>query len=193
MSDSRFRTSVWQPPDPVTGRVLVLPGSGYTVDHPLLSWACQVADSVGWQVCTMHWQLEQDKPVDPVAYVEQAAGVLDAAAPRSARTVVIAKSLGTLAAPWARARGYPGIWLTPLLNDDTVQAALAVSPQALIVGGTADRHWNGLVSRSLAGRVVEIDDAGHGLTVAGNWRASLDALSVALVAIEQFLTVQAPR
>lgn len=32
------------------GRVLVLPGRGYTVDHPLLFWACQVLADLGWHV-----------------------------------------------------------------------------------------------------------------------------------------------
>ena len=37
-------------------------------------------------------------------------------APDDQPVLVVAKSLGTLALPWAVERGLPGVWLTPLLR-----------------------------------------------------------------------------
>ena len=185
--EETFVPSVWTAPKPCVGRVLVLPGQGYTVDHPLLFWACHVADSAGWQVSTMRWQFNSDAFASSAAFVELGAQALDAAAPAAQRTVVIAKSLGTLAAGWANQHGYPGVWLTPLLNDGGVSSALTKTPLALIVGGTRDRHWNRQVAGSLACEKVEVEGAGHALTVEGDWRASMAGLAITLATIETFL------
>ena len=187
MGDEQFTPSIWTAPEPCVGRVLVLPGEGYTVDHPVLFWACHVADSAGWQVATMRWQIESNSSDSPTAFVERGADILDAAAPGAGRTVVIAKSLGTLAVRWANQHAYPGVWLTPLLNDQGVRTALTDSPIALIAGGTNDRYWNRDVAGSLGCDVIEIERAGHALTVAGDWRASLAGLTTTLTAIETFL------
>jgi hypothetical protein len=187
VGDDRFKPAVWQAPDAAVGRVLVLPGGGYTVDHPLLFWACHVADSAGWQVCTMHWRPDPDQLGGNTAFVESGADRLAAAAPPHGRTVVIGKSLGTLAAGWANRHGYPGIWLTPLLHDDAVRTALAAAPSALLVGGTADRLWDGEVAASLGCDVVEVDGADHALIIGGDWHASLTGLATTLTSIETFL------
>lgn len=182
-----FVPSVWTAPEPCVGRVLVLPGQSYTVDHPLLAWACHVADSAGWQVSTMRWTYDKNAFASSSEFVEAGAHALDEAAPGAERTVVIAKSLGTLAVRWANEHAYPGVWLTPLLKDEGVRTALAQSTRALIVGGTRDSHWNATVAGSLSCTKVEVDRAGHALTVGGDWRASLAGLTTTVVAIETFL------
>lgn len=187
MNDEQFKPSIWTAPEPCVGRVLVLPGEGYTVDHPLLFWACHVADSAGWQVSTLHWQIDPNAEDGPVAFVEHGADILDATAPAAGQTVVIAKSLGTLAVRWANQHAYPGVWLTPLLNDDHVTTGLAASSMALIVGGTSDRHWNSDIAGALGCDIVEVERASHALTVGGDWRRSLAGLTTTLNAIEAFL------
>src|SRR5690606_24689889 len=51
-------------------------------------------------------------------------GPAGACAGRRRRPLVVAKSLGSFAAPVVAARGLPAIWLTPLLGQETVVAAL---------------------------------------------------------------------
>jgi hypothetical protein len=45
--------------------------------------------------------------------------------------VIIAKSIGTFALPWALEKGVAGVWLTPLLSDSDLTTALR---------GADDRH-----------------------------------------------------
>jgi len=102
--------------------------------------------------------------------------------------VLIGKSLGSLAAPVAADRGLAAVWFTPLLTDELTVAALrrATAP-CLLVGGTADRFWDGRAARSLAADVLEIDGADHGMFVPGRLAASAAVLGRVVTAVEYFL------
>jgi alpha-beta hydrolase superfamily lysophospholipase len=187
----RFEVQVWESSDRPVGRVLLLPGGAYTVDNPLLYWACQVAAGAGWQVSTMRWSIDEVARRDPLRFVEEGADLIDSIAPPAPSTVVIAKSFGTRSVLWANARGYAGVWLTPLLTDHRVQAALTVAgPPALSIGGTADRLWDRAAAARLRGTVIEIDGADHSLHVGSDWRTSLTALDRTLAGIEGHLDAQ---
>jgi len=112
--------------------------------------------------------------------VEAAAGV---AAP-----LLIGKSLGSLAAPVAADRGLPAVWLTPLLIDEAAVAALhrALAP-CLLIGGTADKVWDGEVARSITPHVLEVDGADHGMIVPGGLAESAAVLGQVITAVENFL------
>lgn len=186
MADARFKVTTRQAGTPdVAGRALVLPGVRYTKDHPLLFWASEVLVAAGWHVAAVRWRATQAD--DPLEFVEAAADELDAAAPAADRTVVVAKSLGSYAAGWAARRGVPGIWLTPLLTVAAVRDQLAGSGvPGLLVGGTADRQWDGAAARGTGMDVVEVPDADHGMLLSGDWRASFDTLGRVLDAVEDF-------
>ena len=102
--------------------------------------------------------------------------------------LVIAKSLGTFAAPLAAERGLRAIWITPLLNEPAVVDGLrrATSP-FLLVGGSADPTWDGPLARTLSPHVCEIDGGNHGLHVPGPLAASTSALGLVVTAVERFL------
>jgi len=187
----RFEVDTWEFEGEPVGRVLVLPGGFYPVESPILYWACQVAAGAGWQVTTMRWTVDEAARREPARFVEQAADLLAARAPAAPRTVIIGKSLGTRAAPWANARGWSGVWLTPLLTEPVVRDALTGDgPPATAIGGTADPVWDGAVARRLRGTVVELAGADHALHVGTDWRASLDALTRAVEAVEVHLLAQ---
>ena len=106
---------------------------------------------------------------------EEAVAARESARAAGARgpCVVVAKSLGTLALPWALREGLPGAWLTPLSTDSGVRAALGdVGPEHLVVAGDADPLWQpvGLETRA---EVVTVAGADHGLTLGDDWRGSL--------------------
>jgi hypothetical protein len=105
-----------------------------------------------------------------------------------AAPVIVGKSLGSLAAPVAADRGLAAVWFTPLLTDEPTVAALrrATGP-CLLVGGTADRFWDGRIARSLAAEVVEVDGADHGMLVPGRMAASAAVLGHVITAVEDFL------
>jgi len=188
MEPQRFDITPWFGNDPAaSARALVLPGRGYTVDHPALFWSCQVLAQVGYRVVTMRWQPGRDAQTDPQAFVEEAADALDAAAGPAPTTVVMAKSLGSYAAAWASARSYPAIWLTPMLTDASVAAALHdYSAAGLLVGGTDDPLWDAAAAQSTPLQVLEIPGADHALHHRGDWRTSVATLQLTLQAVDAF-------
>lgn len=128
-------------PDHVPRRVLMLPGVGYSCDRPLLSWCASIAHDRGWWVQRAWWDVRPRSNND--AFVAAALDQLDHDAPRADQTLVIAKSMGSRAAPASSRRHWAGVWLTPLLTDSGVrQALLGYRGDCLLVGGDADRHWS---------------------------------------------------
>lgn len=120
------------------GRCIVLPGSKYTPDGPMLFFAAQVALMRGWDVRQVWWEVPRfGSDAEQVAWV---GSELDAAVDGYAgRVMVVAKSLGTLAAPVAAARGYDAAWLTPLLTESDVAEPLLSYPAAqFVVIGSSD-------------------------------------------------------
>ncbi|MEW9549593.1 alpha/beta fold hydrolase [Nonomuraea sp. NPDC050783] len=143
---------------------VLLPGAGYVPARPLLHYARTVLARHGWSVQEVWWQApETEDVVERSRWVAgQARAALDRE--RAGRLLLVGKSLGTFAAPVAAERGLPAIWLTPLLGYDVVVAGLRGTPApALLVGGTADRSWDGDVARGLGHEYVEIPGADHGL------------------------------
>lgn len=168
-------------------RALVLPGMGYTVDHPLLFWACQVLAAGDWAVSTVRWTVDDDAAADLQRFVDEAAAYADRVAPDAAKTVVVGKSLGTQAAGWARERAYPGIWLTPLFNNAGVREALLdYGAPGLLVGGTADATWDAELAARTGLHVLQVRGGDHALHVGTDWRASLHALRDVMAGIESF-------
>jgi hypothetical protein len=114
------------------GRCVVLPGSKYTPDGPMLFFAAQVALMQGWDVRQVWWEVPRySSEADEVAWV---GAQLEAAVDGyTGRVVVVAKSLGTLAASAAAAHGYDAAWLTPLLTEPDLAEPLLSYPAAQLV------------------------------------------------------------
>lgn len=104
------------------------------------------------------------------------------------RPLLIGKSLGTYACGLAAERDLPAVWLTPLLHAEHAVAALrrATAP-FLLVGGTADRHWDPAVARRLTPHVFEVAGADHGMYVPGPLTASIGVLTQVVLAMAEFL------
>ncbi len=156
-------TEPWPPrterADHVAKRVIVLPGGGYPIDAPLLFWTAFGLVDDGWFVQTVRWQ---DPPME-AGFVSGALQRVLQEAPSADQTLILAKSLGTLAAPAAVELGMPAVWLTPVLTDDAVVQALSAYPAAqLVVGGSADSLWPDDAPR-LTGEVMYVDGADHGM------------------------------
>jgi hypothetical protein len=152
---------------PAVGQCIVLPGSRYTPDGPLLFFAAQVALMRGWNVRQVWWDVPAfDSDADEVAWV---GSELDAAsAGQAGRVLVVAKSLGTLAAPVAAAHGFDAAWLTPLLTEPDAAEPLRSYPAAqFVLIGADDPFLSHDVLESLPGeRLVVPGD--HILAVPGD-------------------------
>lgn len=155
---------------------MLLPGSGYTVQAPLLSWCAAMLVDGGWHVQAVEWSMTDAAREQPVAFVERAVEQAFAEAPVQGRCLVVGKSLGTFALPWAVRHGVPGVWLTPVLTDSVVARALdAADASHLAVGGDRDTVWLPGNVASTAARLVTVPGGDHGLMVPGGWRASVEA------------------
>jgi hypothetical protein len=167
---------------------VVLPGGGYTVTTGMLQYIGDIPSRRGATVHRHTWTEPLPRPFDAALeeWVRgQATPVLDGI---DGRPLLIGKSLGSMAAGLAADRELPAVWLTPLLTMPWVVAGLrrARAP-FLLVGGTADRLWDGEEARRLGPHVLEVADADHGMCVPGPMVASIDVLARVVESIDEFL------
>ncbi|WIB00959.1 hypothetical protein [Curtobacterium sp. MCBA15_012] len=150
--------------------VLVLPGAGYGQQAPLLWWTRSIAEQHGAEVVAPAWTIDAAAKVDPVAFVEgQVERALDGRRP----DLVVAKSFGSFALPWAVRHTVDGVWLTPVLTDPAVAAALAAAGAGSIaVGGSADALWTPHAVGTTRAELHTVEGADHALEVTGDWRRS---------------------
>jgi hypothetical protein len=163
---------------------VLIPGANYSVDCPLLFYAGLAASRRGAEVVPISWPRPLPNDEELPAWVhEQVCAALGAARP-----LLIGKSVGTLAAGLAADLGLPAVWLTPLLTEQSVVGDLgrATAP-ALLIGGTADKAWDGGTARAISGHVMEIPDADHGLHVPGSIGASVRLAADIMDNVEHFL------
>ena len=169
------------------GLCIVLPGSRYTPDGPLLFFAAQVALMRGWNVRQVWWEVPPlHSDADEVAWV---GAQLDAALEGYAgRVLVVAKSLGTLAAPLAAARGYDAAWLTPLLTESDVSEPLVSYPAAqFVVIGASDPYLSQDVLDSLPGERLLVP-GDHILRVLGDPPAMVASHDLFVRSFDAWLT-----
>ncbi len=147
----------------------------------MLWWARAIAEQHGAEVVAPAWKVDAAAKDDPVVFVErQVADALDGRRP----DLVVAKSFGCFALPWAVRDGVDGVWLTPVLTHPAVVGALtAAGPGSLAVGGSADPMWLPSAVGTTRAGLHTVDGADHALEVRGDWRRSqrLQADVLALV------------
>ncbi|SCE96387.1 Alpha/beta hydrolase family protein [Micromonospora coriariae] len=167
---------------------VVIPGRMFGPGAPLLMYAGDVAEQRGATVHRHAWSEEPARPDAPEieGWVRgQIAPLIDAV---GGRTLLIAKSLGTNAAAIAAERSLPAVWLTPVLTLPWVVEALSrATAPFLLVGGTADKLWDGDTARRLSPHVLEVPEADHGMYVPGPLTESIAVLSRVVVAVDEFL------
>lgn len=175
--------------DPKTNKVAVLlPGSGYPVEGPVLFWIGEILDSLGWHVQAVQWTPEDSPGADPHEFAADAAKQAFEASPEAHERLIIAKSFSTLCIPWAEETMTPGIWLTPLLTDDRVRSTIGkTSKHDLFIGGSLDKFWDGGRISETAGIFHEVPGADHSLQIDNDWRASQRAQSRMFEKVEEFV------
>jgi hypothetical protein len=150
--------------------VLVLAGAGYGQQAPLLWWSTAIARQAGCEVLAPAWTLDDAARADPVPFVTQH---VETALAGRRPDLVVAKSFGCAALPWAIGAGVSGVWLTPVLTDDVVASALdSASGSHVAVGGSADGMWRPERVPHTRAQLVTVDGADHSLEVPGDWRRS---------------------
>ena len=161
---------------------MLLPGVRYFSQAPLLWFAREAAQARGWSAVEVDERAPADQ--DPFEWMRaQARRALDST--DAELTVVIGKSLGSMAAPMVSG---PAVWLTPLLVEpEVVEALAAASALTLLIGSPADPTWgDGNVPDNPALEVLELDGLDHSLQVSGDPVASLDVLRTVTERVSAF-------
>lgn len=151
---------------------LVLPGSGYTAQAPLLYWSTAALLSAGWQVCSVEWDESDREYASPEKLIDRAFELHEKET-STAADLVVAKSLGSIALPRCVDQNIAGVWLTPLLNKSEIAAALLAAHRShLAIGGTKDRHWLPQMVAGTEADLLTIEDTDHAL-LHSDWRESM--------------------
>lgn len=179
----RARSNSENPPVAV-----LLPGVGYTVKGPLLHWCAEMLSQEGWHVQGVEWTVDASALNDPQSFVEDAVAEAFDAAPPSSRRLIVAKSFGCFALPWARRNDIPGIWLTPVLTSADMQLGLLnASVDDMAIGGDADALWLPETVAESRANVISVPKADHSLVIPGDWRGSLAAQTAVFESIANHL------
>jgi hypothetical protein len=185
-----FATSFEPEGEPI-GTAVVIPGRGYPPAAPLLFFAGFALLQHGWSVRQVWWDPPaHESDEQTTAWVKHR---VEEALPDGGRVLLVAKSLGTYAAPLAAERGLEAVWFTPLLQVPPLVDAIAANPaRRLLVGGTADElAWRPDVARSLAAQgcdVCELPGADHALMTPGDTVRGVEVHAEAARALDRFLS-----
>ena len=141
----------------------------------------------GWTVLQV-WD-EYDRSVEPGRWATDRFDAGMSFLGEESMRLVVAKSLTSLAIPVVVERALPGVWFTPLLDEEEVRSALANSAgTGLVIGGTDDPTWDSEFVSQLTGvEVLEIDGADHLLQQQGDPARSIENLKIVIDRVEEFV------
>lgn len=185
----------WEPAGESRGVALIAPGRAYPPSAPLLEFAKRALLQHGFTVQQLWWDSTTRGDEDSEQWVRRHVEAAHAAEQRSSgagdRVLVVAKSLGTFAAPYAAERGLDAVWLTPVLTRPSLAEAIGANAgRQLLVGGLADELWVPAIARELGDNgcdVLEVPDADHSMGTDDAVRTAEIHLEVAR-AVEAFLS-----
>ena len=170
--------------------LIILPGRGYTCDHPVLHYLRKAAVAQGWDVLSVWYSYQVANLPDDAVTLEALAVEVDqaisAALKRGYASVCIAgKSLGTPLATLHTHQADKLILLTPI---GTAALDTAGLPTLAIIG-TADPVYNPEQINASGANVqwMIMDGLDHSLEASGDWESSLDALAEIIQACAEFL------
>lgn len=170
--------------------LIILPGRGYTCDHPVLYYLRKAATAQGWDVLSVWYSYQVANLPDDAVTLDALAVEVDqaisAVLKRGYGSVCIAgKSLGTPLATLHAHQADSLILLTPISTAVLETAGLPT----LAIIGTGDPVYNPEQINASAANVqwMILDGLDHSLEAAGDWESSLDALGEITQACAEFL------
>jgi hypothetical protein len=185
---------------------IVFPGFSYSPDLPVLYYPSLVMLTRGADVLRVRYAYDSDQTFLKMSSEERSGrfgadveGVCAAALSQRSykRITLIGKSLGTLALAYIlnnneQLRDASYIWLTPLLRDERLIAAIRNNPpRSLFIIGTSDEHYDQQlldeVANATSGTRLVIEGANHGLEIRNDVGACIRAVEEIVQAVNDFL------
>ncbi len=195
----------WAQEEP-RGLAVFLPGNHYGMDGPLLYYPALTLRQRGWDTLALTYGYQSAGREFSVAeigeLIEEVGGVWRQVAGQReyARLAVVGKSLGALLAAELCHEGVvparaAAVYLTPpLANAFFRQLFLATPQRALVAAGTEDRFYDPQALAELEAdkefHLCLVEGADHGMNVAADLGASLDALRRVTRAVVEFLDAE---
>lgn len=141
------------------GRVLLMPGTGYNCDRPLLYWAAQALAENGWRIDRMNVRNASDDLSTVIPVLNEAIdGWVESV--DSSRLLLIGKSLTTMTYPHVAARyGLPFVLLTPVLHHADFDPSARVIPVPAVGGDIVGEDEAPSVDE--AAQVIRSEHAGN--------------------------------
>lgn len=171
--------------------LIILPGRGYTCDHPALHYLRKAAADLGWDVLSVWYSFQAAPLPDEQITLESLAVEVDAAIRevlkrRYARVCIAGKSLGTPLAVLHAHQAERLILLTPV---GTAVFEVGDVPTLAIIG-TSDPLYQPDALDATGANVqwMLLDGLDHSLEAAGDWERSLDGLRAITQACAEFLS-----
>ena len=175
------------------GLLAMLPGRGYTCDHPVLHYLGKAAAELGYDVLSVRYSFQIAPRGGGAAQMmlESLAGEVDLAISEAlkrgyARLCIAGKSLGTPLAVLHAKQTERLILLTPV---GTAALDVGTTPTLAVIG-TADPMYQPEQIETTGANVdwLVLDGLDHGLEAAGDWATSLVALGQITQACVEFLS-----
>ncbi len=165
-----------------THLAVVLPGVGYTFDHPALYYSRMVLDLFGADELRIEptyrrskfraftdQEKEESIAADAKAILETLQGLI-----QYTRITLVGKSMGTLILASVLEQGLhcqtEFIWLTPLLtNQYFLETITTKAHRGIYFIGSSDQHYDSVLLEQVKnGQVIVFDGANHSLEIEGD-------------------------
>lgn len=193
-----YTMSAWRknriPAERAGRRVLLMPGTGYNCDRPLLYYTAMALIEDGWYADRLDVNADLSKtPATRIfAMLDEAvdrwlgAVRADAGDGDMPQLLIVGKSLSTFIYPHVARLGLPMALLTPVFSPADFDPARSVipvpgdadyhasdAPAPLICAGTADPLYESGRAHRLSTLIHEYPRANHSIEVPGDWRTSM--------------------
>ncbi|WP_066175817.1 alpha/beta family hydrolase [Bacillus marinisedimentorum] len=184
---------------------VMLPGLGYTTDHPLFYYVTSLFLNKKYDILHLNYKYDLDSFVqlersEQIRFVQETVKtaldqLLDSET--NQKVFLIAKSIGTAALvselqTRSEIQNAKAVWLTPLLKEDLVFNYLSAHKQqgGLLVIGDRDPHYSkeryNRVSEVQELKTVLVPEANHSLDHSNDPYKSIDVLRDVIQAIDRF-------
>ncbi|MCR2823535.1 alpha/beta family hydrolase [Lederbergia panacisoli] len=190
------------------GICIMLPGLGYTTQRPLFHYATGICMNENVDLLHVNYNYLENEAFKKLEHhaqdqwiYEDVVSVVETVLKDTEYGMyfILSKSIGTIpmAYEWNRKnfidvnRTY-GIWLTPLIKDETVCNALSkIVIPSLYVIGTDDPHYKenliADINKNSNVKGLVIPNANHGLEVKGDVKTTINIVKEVMNTIEKFI------